>query len=91
MELIPYTEHQRDELELELAEMANKLEINERHSNGIQVIAYFLVAENVTTIWVYDERLKGGVEFEVPPDEVMEWFHHPLAHPDANLPRNNHE
>jgi hypothetical protein len=87
MELIPYTETRRDQLEQELAAMANKKEINERHNNGIQVIAYWLVAENVTTIWVHDERTNSAVEFEVDPAEVLEWFQHPFAHPDANLPR----
>ena len=88
MELVPYTEH---DIDSELADLTNKREINGRNSNGIQVIAYFLVAENVTTIWVYDERVGGGCEFEVPKDEVRDWFEHPFAHPNAQLPKGNNE
>lgn len=91
MELIPYTETRRDQLERELTAMANKKEINERHNNGIQVIAYWLVAENVTTIWVYDERVNSGVEFEVPHNKVKYYFDSPFSHPDANLPRYEQE
>lgn len=80
MELIPYTESRRDEVELELA---NKRELAERHSQGIQVIAYWLVKQNVCTIWVSDERTNVAAEFEVPNEEVMSWFNHPYAHPNA--------
>lgn len=85
-ELIPYTETRRDRLEAELARQANKRELNERFNNGIQVIAYWLVAENVTTIWVYDEQTQSGCEFEVPKDKVGDYFEHPFSHKDANLP-----
>jgi hypothetical protein len=82
-ELIPYTETRRDQLEIELAEMANKRELDHRTNNGITVIAYWLVEQNVTTIWVHDERTNSAREFEVPPDEVMEHFHHPYANKNA--------
>lgn len=70
-ELILYTETQRDELEQELAQVANKRELAERHNHGINVIAYWLVKENVCTIWVQDERTNSASEFVVPNDEVF--------------------
>lgn len=85
-EMVPYTETRRDRVEQELAAMANKRELLERKNNGIQVIAYYLVAENVTTIWVRDERTNSAAEFQVPPAEVMDWFQHPFAHKDAVFP-----
>jgi len=94
-ELLPYTETRRDQLELELAAMANKRELNHRTNNGITVIAYWLMAENVTTIWVHDERVNAACEFEVPHDQVMEYFTHPFSNKQANIKpyqqSSNHE
>lgn len=85
-ELEPYTEVRRDKLEDELAAAANKRELSYRYSNGIKVIAYWMVLENITTIYLEDERNNAACEFSVPPDEVMEWFWHPYAHIDAEMP-----
>lgn len=95
VELVPYTETRRDQLEQELAAMANRRELDYRTNNGITVIAYWLVKENVCTIWVQDERTNSSCEFPVANEEVMEWFNHPYAHPDAQVPqyeqRHNHD
>lgn len=86
MELLPYTEAQRDAFEVQKAIEANKRELLERHSQGIQVIAYWLVKENVCTIFVRDERTNSSCEFPVANDEVSHWFEHPFAHKDAKFP-----
>lgn len=82
-ELIRYSEAQRDELEDELA---NKREINRRSANGITVVAYWLMREQVALIFVHDAQTNGSVEFPVPPGEVMEWFNHPFANQQCVLP-----
>lgn len=86
-EMVRYTETHRDQLELELAEQADKLVLNERYNNGIKVIAYWLRKENICTIWLQDERTNSACEFAVPNQEVMDWFTHPYAHIDAQMPR----
>lgn len=86
-ELMPYSEVERDRAEQRLALEANKKELLVRRNNGIHVIAYWLMKENVCTIWLLDERTNSSVEFPVPNDEVTEWFNHPFAHPDCNLPK----
>ena len=63
-----------------------KRELLERHSSGIQVIVYWLKQNNVVTLSLIDEDSNSGCEFVIPNDEVMEWFAHPFAHPDANMP-----
>lgn len=88
-ELAPYTpeESYRDSVEAQLAVEANRREINERHSNGIRVVAYWLMKENICLIFVHDERANQASEFVVPNDEVAEWFIHPFAHRDNTIPR----
>jgi len=53
------------------------------------------MAENVTTIWVHDERVNAACEFEVPHDQVMEYFTHPFSNKHANIKSyqqsSNHE
>lgn len=87
MELMPYTEAQRDHVEVQLASQANKREIDFRQSDGITVIAYWLMKENVCLIYVQDDRTNSAAEFSVPSEEVGHWFIHPFAHPDAQMPR----
>lgn len=88
MELMPYSlqEAHRDDVEQRLAREANKREINYRQSGGYTVIAYWLMKENVCSIYVEDEYTHASVEYEVPNYEVGVWFLHPLAHKDANFP-----
>lgn len=81
--LVPYSETQRDLLEQQLADDANKREINRRAGNGITVVAYWLMRERVALIYVHDTRTNSASEFEVPPAEVMEHFIHPFANPNT--------
>lgn len=96
-EILPYTSEEiyRDQIEENLAVEANKKDLLERNSNGIHVIAYWMVKENVCTIWVEDARVKRSCEFTVPNDEVTHWFEHPCSHKDYQMPtyqqRLNHE
>ena len=60
-----------------------KRELMERHDSTTQVIAYWMVLENICTIFVHDG--KQAVEFVVPNEEVKEWFDHPFAHPDSRF------
>lgn len=85
MELIRYTEDQRDELELMLSEQANKVDLMERYNNGLRVIAYRAMKECVNTIYVHDERVNDSCEYVVDDDEVLEWFYHACAHKDFNI------
>ena len=82
MELIPYTPDEQAILD---EQAYNKPEINHRFNSGVTVIAYWLRQHNICTIYVQTDD--GAAEFVVPNDEVMEWFNHPLAHPDAMIPR----
>lgn len=84
-ELVPYTETDRDELEQMLTEQANKVNLRERAANGMRVILYHLMKENITLIYCQDERTNSAAEFEVPNSEANVWFDHAFAHQDANL------
>lgn len=86
-ELPPYTETRRDYVERRLSAAANKRQLLERFSQPWKIMAYWLMRENVCTIAIEDTSQNTGVEYAVPSDEVMEWFAHPLAHPDANIPK----
>lgn len=95
MELLPYTELDPDEFRREVEQIDNKRELNRRSNNGITVIAYWLMRENVCLIFVHDARTNDATEFIVPNDEVSEWFDHPYAHKDAQVTpyeqRHNHD
>lgn len=84
-ELVPYSEAHRDSLEEELTVTRNKLNMEERNSNGMRVIMYLLRKEGVITIWCYDERTNASAEYPVPPEEAYDWFRHAFAHKDAIL------
>lgn len=72
----------------ELNSLSNRLEINRRSNNGITVVAYWLMKENVCLIFVHDRATNDASEFVVPNDEVGKWFAHPYAHPDARGKKN---
>ena len=87
MELLPYSEAQRDDAERRLAIESNKINMEERRTNGMHVIMYLLRKENIVTIWCCDERTNSASEYEVKPEEAYHWFEHAFAHKDANLKR----
>lgn len=64
-------------------ELDNKREINRRSSNGITVVAYYLMREQVALIYIHDARVNQAAEYEVDPSEVMEEFNHPFANPNS--------
>lgn len=84
--LKPYTETHRDIVEERLLSEHNKKELDQRYSAPWTIIAYYLVKEQVCTIYIHDDSLKVSVEYVVPGDKLSESFAHALAHPDANFP-----
>lgn len=59
--------------------MTNRREFNRRSNNGITVIAYWLMREQVVLMYVHDARVNQYAEYEVDPADVTEEFHHPFA------------
>lgn len=86
MELMPYTETRRDQVEADLAAAANRREINYRESGTYRIYAFWLVKENVCLIYIEDKSNNTGVEYQVPNNEMGSWLGHELAHRDANFP-----
>jgi len=86
MELVPYTEHQRDELELELAELSNKQEIHSETRHGLQIIVYFIRESGLVSLALTESDQTR--EFEIPGDRVNDAIAHPEVYAtDAGLPR----
>lgn len=81
-----YSESHRDRVETQLAAERDKVDLLERHSNGIHVIAYRAMKECVNTIWIHDEGTNTSCEYQVGDHEILEWFYHACAHREANMP-----
>jgi hypothetical protein len=78
-ELIKYEANQ---LNKEADALANKREINRRDGDGLTVIAYWLVRENIVLIQVDDKHTKSSAEFIAPNDQVMDRFNHAFVYAD---------
>lgn len=57
------------------------VEVDHRHSNGIDVFMYYLEAEfaKVITIHTVSEIPEYNVTYQVPPEKALQAFNHPFA------------
>ena len=51
-----------------------------RRSGGLEVILYWHVKDNSTSIDVHQTATEATISFRVPPDQALDAFHHPFAH-----------
>jgi hypothetical protein len=89
--LVPYTESRRDQLECELAEVADKPEIHWERRHGLDIHVYYLrkLGSISMALLMGEGRARTCREFPVPNDKVNDAIAHPEDYAwKAGLSRN---
>jgi len=55
-------------------------ELAHRATGGLDVTLYWDVADDGTSIDVYQASTQETISFRVPPEQALDAFHHPFAH-----------
>lgn len=77
MELVPYTESHRDEIEAELSAEANKRELTEDHRHNLIIRTFWLRVTNEVSLQLTDETDGQILESIIPNDRVLWSRDHP--------------